>query len=68
MNKTFVTTTLIVAGALGLAACSKPAEAPAPPAPAPAAAAPAEAPAAAPAAADAPANAPQGDGEVLKKP
>ena len=62
MNKAFVTTTAIVAGVLGLAGCSKPAEAPAPPA-----AAPAEAPAAAPAATDAPANAPQGDGEVLKK-
>ncbi len=70
MNKTFVTTTAIVAGALGLASCSKPAEAPAPPAPAaaPAAAAPADAPAAAPAAAEATANGKQGDGEVLKKP
>ena len=68
MYKTFVTTTAIVAGALGLAGCSKPAESPAPPAAAPAAAAPAEAPMAPPAATDAPANGPQGDGEVIKKP
>ena len=66
MNKTFVTTTVLMATALGLAACSKPAEAPMPPAAAPAAApaAPADA---APAPTVTPANGAQGDGEVLKK-
>ena len=61
MNKTFVTATTIVAGVLGLAACSQQPVAPAPAAAPPAAAVPEAT--LAPAAA----NAPQGDGEVLKK-
>lgn len=68
MNKTFLTATTLVAGVLGLAACSQQPATPAPaPAPAPVAAAPAATDTPAPASGDTAANGPQGDGEVLGK-